>query len=483
MKLQHMTIIFLAIIVPMILILSAYIRVQSKSIGLQNQYDTKLIDATHDAIIAFELNTSNNKFSTISNSIRRDILASAKTFANSVATNSGITGTDQKAIMKYIPALLYTLYDGYYIYAPVNDNGTYEHELKSYIYYSGRYKKDNTDVVINYSLDNYIAVEGIVDGKYVSKSGYLINLDRVIVSSGKIQYYNTKVGNVKVDEPEQIEKYDENGNLVNNSLEINTSSMEYYQNAYEFTSWLMSTGLKNITPSDVVGADGKQIEEFKTDSITRMFNINNANDPEDQSSDFNQHRKKIIRLSIAENLNNAIANYNRQCNSMGVDYNFKMPILSDEDWDKITNNVTLTTFMQGVPVGTSIYNNYAIAISTKNNIYANPNQIYFTNGSEYYHKLNCPDLLNDASENIVGYKSATFSKTLSQSEEFYYYPHPEYACYYCLVDSQVGDVDLSEIKNDKSLSEEQKLKLMTAYYKALGRIKKETYKVSDYINN
>lgn len=91
MKLQNMTIIFIIIIIPVTLILSAYIGTQIKTANLQQQYDTKLMDATHDAIVAFQLNTMNNQYSNNADSIRRDIKAAINTFSTSLTTNLGIS--------------------------------------------------------------------------------------------------------------------------------------------------------------------------------------------------------------------------------------------------------------------------------------------------------------------------------------------------------------------------------------------------------
>ena len=90
MKLQNMTVIFSIIVIPITLILSAYIGIQIDTLALQQQYDTKLMDATHDAIVAFELNTINNQYSTNADSIRRDITAAVNTFCTSLATGFGM---------------------------------------------------------------------------------------------------------------------------------------------------------------------------------------------------------------------------------------------------------------------------------------------------------------------------------------------------------------------------------------------------------
>ena len=79
------------------------------------------------------------------------------------------------------------MYDGYYIYTPFTnklgkeDEGTDYYDgqelygLKPYVHYSCRYVTSNVDVVITYTLDNCITVEGTIDGKGVYKTGYLLD--------------------------------------------------------------------------------------------------------------------------------------------------------------------------------------------------------------------------------------------------------------------------------------------------------------------
>ena len=63
MKLQNLTVIFIIIIIPVILLVSLYISTGLKTIKYQSLYDTGLLTATHDAIYAFELNTTNDAYS------------------------------------------------------------------------------------------------------------------------------------------------------------------------------------------------------------------------------------------------------------------------------------------------------------------------------------------------------------------------------------------------------------------------------------
>ena len=241
MKLQNLSVLFVIITIPIILLVSYYISLQVDTINMQTAYNTKLLDATKEAIDSFEINTVewNEAYSETANSKRRDVMASINTFTTSFANSLGISGASKESILTYIPAIAYTLYDGYYIYAPsktkevvkdengvavimseslVNsdalqgynkenfekDNGkllyecessettyngqpftldpnnaneTYSHMLKPFTSYSARYKNGETDITINYTLDNYITIYGTVDGedKYQIKSGYLID--------------------------------------------------------------------------------------------------------------------------------------------------------------------------------------------------------------------------------------------------------------------------------------------------------------------
>ena len=207
MKLQHLAIIFIIIILPISLVVGEYIQAQIDTIYMQTQYSKKLQDATYDAMKAFQLNTINNKYSSISDSKIRDIEASINTFYNSLGTAMGASGYDKDTLKEYIPAIVYTMYDGYYIYGKyfnynIGENGAYQYGLKPYIYYSCRYKKDsNNDFIINYTLDNSITIYGKVNGEYVTKSGYLINynlltkeLDNFIYEEGSAkEYYPIKV--------------------------------------------------------------------------------------------------------------------------------------------------------------------------------------------------------------------------------------------------------------------------------------------------
>lgn len=80
-----------------------------------------------------------------------------------------------------------------------------------------------------------------------------------------------------------------------------------------------------------------------------------------------------IRKSIETNLTAAIANYNLFSSNT---YEFRMPKLSEIDWGKITNNVSVMTFLQGIPIGHKYYNNYCVITNNNNEEVVKRKHIY-----------------------------------------------------------------------------------------------------------
>ena len=202
MKIQSLAVIFIILILPISLVLATYTKNRVETISLQATYDSKLNDATHDALKAYQVNSFKNDTSGLVNSKIRDIEASVNIFFNSMSTNFSSLGYTKETLQNYVPALVYTMYDGYYIYAPftntwsneVNENeqttfknGDSIYGLKPYVYYSCRYKGTNFDIVITYSLDNYIQIQGMVSDKPVNKYGYVLN-DTLKVQGDVVSY-------------------------------------------------------------------------------------------------------------------------------------------------------------------------------------------------------------------------------------------------------------------------------------------------------
>ena len=199
---------------------------------------------------------------------------------------------------EYVPALVFTLYDGFYIYSPFENtldeetknkldpdatytNGEKVTGLKPYIYYSCRYVKGQIDVTITYSLDNYITIQGYgQNGKPINDAGYLLDDVYYSETTGEVTYRGINItaesklteyiGNRKYEyiKINGVKYYkDSDGTwftLLNGKKnsgqgpfknDNNDMAYRYYKEAYQFKQRLQSYGLTNLTSADAVGVE------------------------------------------------------------------------------------------------------------------------------------------------------------------------------------------------------------------------------------
>ena len=581
MRIQDLAIVFLIIILPISIILAAYTQYQIQTINAQTLYDNKLSSATYDAIRAFQINTGENKLSDLNNSRVRDLEASVSTFRNSVMSTFALDGYSQDDLNSYIPALVYTLYDGFYIYSPYknmnyryetqkNPNGTdktdskenvlYDKEkpkdgngdniygLKPYISYSCRYRKgDNIDVIITYALDNHITVQGMIGNEYVNRDGYLIdNID--ISDTGEVTYNGVEIKTEQL--KEHIPLYDNSttysyiklqgmkfyldkkqqgkekviARLNENTLTVqcenakdsdtyekyrefieekNTLAKDYYKDAYNFTEWFKNeSGLVNLTYDDaydtVVDEDGtvnsgKKVWEGNT---TPIFQFSDSTGPniENELSSFNQHRLAVIRHKIEVNLAIAIANYN---NYSGANNVFQMPDLKENEWDYIIHNISLISFLQGLPIGGKLYNGYSIVTNSESEEVVLEQNIYILCEDENHKKEYCRigdrNISNNGTLTIAvgnyaqdvgsaGRLNLDFRRDVITNNDsgrtFYYYPIQDYNPSY---NSIVMQNNVNTYDDIYAYVKSQTDELKRAVYTALGRERASKYKtLEDY---
>ena len=590
MKLQNMTVIFIIIMIPIILVVSYYIGLQINTITMQKNYTVKLQTAAKDSIQALEINTVewNSASSNLADSKRRDVLAAINTFTTSLANGMGIGGAGKERIQTYIPAIVYTMYDGYYIYSAslvkdqdtdedgltqfekdtsgkatgnikYNTEGTpsYQYILKPYSPYSARYVNGNgnIDVTVNYTLDNYIRVYGTVDGEYQTKEGYLVvcgnkegvdnvkdgsisgieyrgaeikpeTLEENVYADGKVgeyryiydQYDNKLYWDEDKDNYFSVDKYNNkvylqdalpegdagfsitnrfrkisipmlNGNewtvqkvfqilnpgggfkfyyedsrgafveftagnvLGNVNKYEDYSAINYCVESYVFTQWV-TKNLGNITVGNIQSLTEGQYNNV--DDNAKIFEINKDNNPDPENdtayaeSALAQHKKDIIINTIEKNLSQATA----QAQGMNPNYEYRLPQLSYDEWEQALSNISIIAFMQGMPIGLKYYNNYAIATSTLNKEFVDPDELYFAGtGDQYYHQRQCEQATGS---DYVGYRSIDYvAKSYEESDNgttATYYPHAHadvsnsstdsvLECYYCLVNRSTYKAD------------------------------------------
>jgi len=87
----------------------------------ESAYTSLLYNSTYDAVRAYQINTQNNNYSSERTSRIRDITASVNSFFSSMATGLSSSGYTKTELNDYIPAILYNMYDGFYIYGIYNN--------------------------------------------------------------------------------------------------------------------------------------------------------------------------------------------------------------------------------------------------------------------------------------------------------------------------------------------------------------------------
>lgn len=557
MKIQHLAIIFLLIILPIDIVLGLYLDAQINTIRNQAIYDRRLVDCVYDALEVYQANSIVDTENDVVTAKMENIEASASTYLASLQSSFGLSGYKASVMQEYIPAVVYTMYDGYYIYSKyyntlsqknVKSDSTYTdgalvEGIKSYVFYSCRYQRNNgDDFVITYSLDNYIRIQGFLQRNYVDDSGYLMDgiksgtdLNDNYYEYDGVKFYEN--GDVKISNkgypksnsseyigPEKFNYVKINGtkyyldeeneeifHLVNGTrvtqvskkknitlynkyikaIEKNKSAYLYYKEAFEFTKKIRNDyKLNDLNSKDACYSKNGNIEHFSNFGNYKIFG--NDKDIQDSDSDFNQHRKVVIRQTIETNLSAAIAGFSEYSEK---DIQFAMPKISEEDWETIENNVSVIGFLQGLDIGTKKYNGYAVSANTTTKEFVDENSIYIaTDSDNQYHRANARDINLDY--NLKGVFKLDFEKHYIKDEDntTYYFPIRAgkdniYTGSYTSIVSQTS-VDTSKgdmykymregIKNN--YTDEKLGKIKAAYYTALARERYGSYKITHDID-
>lgn len=302
----------------------------------------------------------------------------------------------------------------------------------------------------DYYYINYYDYE---NGKNYDDSGYYCS--RFELNDSKVYASRFQDGDTIIEDTLELEKLKNNREIsesdINNYIIYNNENFtglkvtyngveiedyeakEYYIKAYYFSKWVQNN-LSDVEANSVINIDKNDADkknsfaytDFENDS-SKIFNIENQeeNDPEIEDSLFVKHKQDVIKNSIQYNLNLAISTYNENHN-MDIDAGtgYRLPVLKTEDWNNILNNVCMVSFMQGLPCGTTTFNNYAVVKSNNNNTSANLENVYFTEeigkeqkSDEKYHKIDCSNWKNNTS-----YDGSTVYEA-DQSAEFKYDAH------------------------------------------------------------
>ena len=289
------------------------------------------------------------------------------------------------------------------------------------------------------------------------------------------------------------------------------SAVSYYVTAMIFSNWINDNLVNNnqVQERHLVEISGQsynlvkgksQVSHDFSTSESPVFYIVGTNNEDselnspmeiDKDSAFYSHKLNVIRDSIQYNLNLAMTTYN---NMLISTQDYAMPVMENEEWERILTNVSIVSFMQGYSCGLKTYNNYKIVSSTNNEISISPEEIYyvkkedFSNENAEYHRIDCPKLFNNIDKGTTNTYSSFTSKEVKYDKLYdktnalvpYEYDHKNLACYECINDGNYVGSKLFDTSDSQYI---QYANLRKAYYIGVGKERNDLYKMNAITNS
>jgi hypothetical protein len=95
-------------------------------------------------------------------------------------------------------------------------------------------------------------------------------------------------------------------------------------------------------------------------SINQDYEFMDNGEVKTEASRFHVLRRETIIKTIQEGLNKAFNEYNLYADVAGVTYDFHLPEIGMDEWNNTIDDISVLSFVQGIPLGYDIYyNNYS----------------------------------------------------------------------------------------------------------------------------
>ena len=333
------------------------------------------------------------------------------------------------------------------------------------------------------SNNNTATYRDITINEETALKEYIYNKEYTYIKINGVKYYYKESKGQwfhVINGKKYYEGSDTKFNLIKNDMAV-----KYYQEAAEFTDKMTNEyRLMDLTPADAVALNGTPINNLTDengdsvydfiDNNSKIFDFGNSKGIESPTSNFNQHRRAVIRYTIEKNLSIALNNYNE----FGKNHDFRMPKLKETDWDKLLNNISLISFLQGLNIGNRIYNGYSIINNNKNKEVVTEDSIYIADKDSSGEYTRVTDKsLTDVS-NKIGVFNYDFERQTMEPDDDddnvltrYYYPKRQLGSYTGYV-AQTNTEDVDDIYTYLDKHQD----LAKIYYTALGRERYSMYK-------
>ena len=362
MKLSHLTIFFLIIILPFSIVarnnMNDYFITLEDQVRINNVIDIATQDAL-DTLVElneeFQMLYINERFD-ITQTLAKEAV---KSFFKTLAINYNMPyreGYTETYFSMYVPAIVIVAYDGFFIYSvDENSAGGYAYQISPKIPYS--YIDGGTGAIVNFTLGNYIKI--FTNGKFYE--GELTD-DYIADSDAKYQEFVDAFGGDEVMTFEYISDL--------------TTDMSIMLAALQREGNRVGT---SFVPDFLITISGDATS--KGIPLKKDYGQN-----DEEPSNFHKLRREVILKVIKETLQQEINSHTTYARIMGSTYDFNLPEIANDDWTNSINDISVMSFMQGMPMGTkSYYNNYALGGSR----IIQSDYIHGTT-DKYYHSIDCP---------------------------------------------------------------------------------------------
>ncbi len=240
-----------------------------------------------------------------------------------------------------------------------------------------------------------------------------------------------------------------------------------------------NSGKQSLPKVNSVDNKVNLVNDLGKQSLPHNIVDNIENNIENETSTFNQHRLAVIRYKIENNLAIAISNYNAYS---GVKNVFQMPELKEDEWDQIIHNISLISFLQGLPIGEKTYNGYTLVTNSESEEVVLEGNIFMLGNDQEYHRIGDKVLENGVNVMLydddreygnissAGRLNLDFKRRYvtdtSQTQTYYYYQMRNFKASYNSVVMQDKVTTFDDIyKYISGVSENYQ----RAFYTALGR--------------
>lgn len=318
MKLTNFALVFVAVILPVVMIVYINVSFILKAEKQEMYYKNVINSATQDAVAAMKKVENENidygYSGIINNKISINAEEAIKTFYRSLANNFKILDNEEALnnLKMYIPVIAVLDYDGIYIHSAEIIDGHLEFTTKPKIKYTTTYT--------------------------ITSSGFIGGTEYQLVDLSK---NNATTGS----------------SMISNYI---------YEVTYTMDDYIYLKVYDTSNNKLVVSKGFYLTDENNNDALVISDNIASAEMSEIKHGVIkylSENRRKVISSIGMKHITYAINTHNEYAKLTGIKYNFTFTVNSDEEWYDTMNGIGVISVIQGISLGNRYLNHKAYSIS------------------------------------------------------------------------------------------------------------------------